>query len=360
MAIINNRSYPVFLLLTLLICLSTTNCTSDVKSPSQDLSEVERISIDSLELIVSPTTNQEISSPEFMDILPDGRLAVVDPDQFQVLIINSDGNIENSFGRRGKGPGEFVAPRVLAVRDTVINAIDMDMQRVIQFDLNGNFIKNYSLERETSFFGGVALGKEMEFYSVANGYNGKLVGHHDASTDSSDYFGEAPVENPPPVNDRQSFRSSAIDGEVPEAIRNDLSMEYNNGNLYVFLKNLSRLQKYTNGNLAWDKELWLPVNDIIFDNFAEDASQSGFGVLRYIIDLKTTDDSIFLLWNDTSEHPQTLVQIDTEGEVQSIYELPKYGEHQSFTNMAVDSDNNRLYLCDSQAAEIYSVELDRL
>lgn len=360
MPIINNRSYPVFLLLTLFICLSTTNCTADVNSQSQDLSEVERISIDSLKLIVSPTTNQEISSPEFMDILPDGRLAVMDPDQFQVLIINSDGNIENSFGRRGKGPGEFVTPRVIIVRDSVINAIDNGLQRVSQFDPDGNFIKNYSLERETSFFGGVALGKEMEFYSVANGYNGKLVGHHDASTDSSDYFGEAPVENPPPVNDRQSFRSSASDGEVPDAIRNDIRMKYNNGDLYVFLKNLSRLQKYTDGNLQWDKELSMPANDIIFDNFAENASQSGFGVLRYIIDLKTTDDSIFLLWNGTSEHHQTVVQVDTRGEVQTIYELPKYGEHQSFTNMAVDSDNNRLYLCDSQAAKIYSVELDRM
>lgn len=361
MTIINDSNNACLLLFILLfISITATNCSSDNNPQSQDLSEVERVSIDSLERIVDPTDNQEISSPGFMDILPDGSLAVMDPDQFQGLIINSNGSVETTFGRQGKGPGEFVAPRFVNVRDTVINVIDVGMKRANQFDLDGNFIQNFPLERETSHFGFVTTGEDTKFYSVANGHNGKLVGHHSAATDSSDYFGDAPVENPPPVSDQQSFRSSTSDGEVPEAIRNDITMDYHNGNLYVFLKNLSRLQKYADGNLEWEKELQMPANDIIFDNFAENASQSGFGVLRYISDLKATDDSIFLLWNGTSEHSQTVVKVDTEGEVQTIFELPKTEEHQSFTNIAVDSDNNRLYLCDSQAAEIYSADLDQL
>lgn len=355
-----SRFNPLFIGITIIFLLITaTNCSTEQENPPQDLSKAERVSIDSLELIVGPTTNQEISSPSYMDILPDGRLAVMDSDQFQALIISNEGKIEKTFGRQGKGPGEFVSPRMINIRDTTINAIDTGLQRVSQYDLDGNFIQNFPLERETMHFGFVTTGEEMEFYSVANGRNGKLVGYHNVATDSSGYFGEAPVENPPPVSDQESFRSNAGNGEIPEAIRNDIMMDFHNGDLFVFLKNLSRLQKYTNGDLIWDKKLWMPANDFHLDRFIENASQSGFGVLHYISDLSATDNHIYLLWNATPEHPQAIVQVDPEGELQTIFELPESNERQSFRNIAVDSNSNRLYLCDSGAAEIYAVELDQ-
>lgn len=358
MPILIDRSNTCSLLIALLfIGITATNCTSDNDSQSQDLSNITPVEIDSLNLFLNPI-DHDISSPFALDILSDGRLAILDPDQKEVLIYQSDGSLDTQFGREGKGPGEFVQPRGLFINGSTVNVIDPGLQRVCQFDLDGNFMQNYNIKRDASFFGFVATGDSMEYYTVANGYNGGLIAHRDAATDSVRYFGEAVVEDPPPVNDRNAFKDAVANGEVPEAMRNDLLMNYAGNHLYAYLRAESRLQKYRDGNLVWDKEIALPVNEVIFDNFVESVQQSStaFGILRYVDNMFTADENIYLLWNDTSEKPQQVVQVNTEGTVENIYRLPDY-ERMYFSSIVVDENSDRIYLSSPQSAEVYTTLL---
>lgn len=346
--------------LGLVMLLILAGCSSEPESGNApDIQSAPRASIDSLHLFVGPSTNKTISRPIAVEVLPDGKIAALDVKLNKVLLFNPDGSLDRALGRRGKGPGEFVAPRALQVRNSTINVIDVALQRVNQFDPKGTFIRNYPLEREASHFGFVATGDSMEYYTVANGLNGKLVGHHNAATGEARYFGEAVVTDPPPTTDKQAFLNSTANGKVPAAIRNDLNMDFQEGKLYVYLKNMSRLHKYEDGKLMWDKKLDHPANDAIFANFAEDvqSGSSAFGVLRYIEDLTATPDHIYLLWNSTGERPQTIVKINSEGGVQEIFELPS-SEKRSFRNLAVDSKKQVAYLSDSRAARIYTAKLN--
>lgn len=339
----------------LLFLFVTVSCSQDPSS--QNLSKVQRTQIDTLDLFLGIDENQ-ISNPNYIEMLPDGRLAILDSDLLKVLIYNQKGTLSTSFGRKGKGPGEFVLPRGLHVTDSTINVVDPSLQRITQFDLDGNFIQNYNIKRRASYFGFIAAGDSMEYYTVANGYNGKLVGHRNAATDSLRYFGNAPVKDPPPVEDREAFKENMNNGEVPDAVSNDLMMEYQDNHLYVYLRAHNRLQKYNDGELIWDTKIALPVNEVIFDNFVEQYrnSRTGFAVLRYADDISATTDNIYLIWNGTREYPQQIVQVSSNGNVTNIYKLPENQEVR-YTSITVDETNNRIYLASPHSAEVYTAGL---
>lgn len=357
------KSTPDILNISLgfLLLFILAGCTSEHNTGnSQDIESVPRTTIDSLNLLVGPESSQNISSPGSISILPNGNLAVLDTRLNKVLLFDSEGQQEIAFGERGKGPGEFVAPRMLQVRDSTINVIDVSLQRVNQYRLDGSFVQNYPLEREASHFGFITTGKANEYFSVTNGYQGKLIGHHIAGIpDSSRYIGEAIVKNPPPVNDKKAFYKSASGEQIPQAIQNDLLMDYHEGDLYVFLKSLSRLQKYQYGSLIWDEKLEMPANKEIRQHFFDQitSSESRFGILKLVHDLAVTNNHVYLLWNSVGDHPQTIVQVDHAGNIQQIFELPQT-EKRSFSNLAVDPDVQRFYLSDPAAARIYTAKMD--
>lgn len=342
----------------LLILLSAVlACSSDKNSNKlKDFSSVPRVEVDNLQPIIKPE-NKQISVVTDMAKLPNGGLAILDSDQSKVLLFRPDGTRYSAFGRKGKGPGEFVTPRSIEVQDSVIEVLDVAMQRINRYDLKGNFIKNYKIEREASFFGFVTLGKSLEYYTVANGLNGKLIGYHSAAHDSTHYFGEAIVTDPPPVNNEKAFKTSASNDEVPKAISNDLIMDYVDGNLYVFLKSHSRLQKYRDGDLLWDIKIDHPANANIFEEFVKDVQSgpSAFGVLRYIEKMDATANNVYLLWNGS---PQTVVKVSKKGKIKRIYELPKQ-EKLRFNTLAADTNKKRFYLGQGGTATVYTFSLDQ-
>lgn len=341
------------------LLLQVAACTSNKSdSRSQVLQNVPHSKIDKLNIFLSAQKNN-IGSPYSVDILPDGKLAVLDTHQNKIMVYRADGQLDHAFGRRGKGPGEFIAPRLMQTDSTTINIIDVALQRVNQFKLDGTFVRNYHTNRESAHFGFIATGARDEYYTVANGHNGKLVGHHFANIDSAIYFGTAPVANPPKTNNRQAFKQSIAEDKPPAAISNDIVMDYVNGALYVYLKAFSRLQKYaSDGKLKWDKKLSLPVNKAIFNDFAEQfqKSQMGFPVLRYIEDMTATHNNIYLLWNSPPNQPQQIVQVQADGTIAHVYEIPKRKDV-TFNGLSVDDSRNRFYLVSERTAKVYSGEL---
>lgn len=344
----------LFYCITLCVSIALLGCSEDQEAISvQDISRVDQIQIDSLDIFLS-VVEDDIVRPSQIKVLPDRRLAILDTKQTEVLVYKADGTFEHRFGGRGKGPGEFIAPRGLNVTGSTIDVVDAGLLRINQFDFDGNFIGNYRTQTESSHFRFIVPGNDREYYTVANGAQGKLVDHRFSDEDSVQYFGEAMVEDPPPVSATDPFYSSVTNGEIPDAIANDLMMVFKDGDLYVFIKAFSRLQRYSDGKLVWDEKIDMPVNKVIFNTFVESVkqSESNFGVLRYLADLTATGENIYLLWNRTSEHPQQIVKVNKEGEIGTIFQLPSI-EGRSFQSLTVDEIDNRIYLSDSSAGEIY-------
>lgn len=72
------------------------------------------------------------------------RLLVVDSQQHQISVFDTNGKLLNKWGKRGNGPGEFNYPTHLAVDDKQqIYVTDSMNYRVQVFDGNGKFLRSF-------------------------------------------------------------------------------------------------------------------------------------------------------------------------------------------------------------------------
>ncbi|NOT09405.1 MAG: 6-bladed beta-propeller [Gemmatimonadales bacterium] len=72
---------------------------------------------------------------------PQGKLLILDPDDRQVLVIDSTGNLIQRFGKGGGGPGEFLIPTSLSVSpDGHILVADAGKRAIVRFDSTGRVL----------------------------------------------------------------------------------------------------------------------------------------------------------------------------------------------------------------------------
>lgn len=75
-----------------------------------------------------------------------GRLFVLDPSSYNVRVFDRDLNEQNSFGRRGKGPGEFEEPKVVALFKGNPCVFDPTLKRLTVFKPTGEVLRTVRLD----------------------------------------------------------------------------------------------------------------------------------------------------------------------------------------------------------------------
>ena len=77
-----------------------------------------------------------------VDISDNGYIFVLDRSIFKVLIYDKEGKFVNSFGGQGQGPGEFINPGTVNVRQDTVFVTDFQGFKIHTFDTGGNFIRS--------------------------------------------------------------------------------------------------------------------------------------------------------------------------------------------------------------------------
>lgn len=336
----------------LIIALALGACSSEeFEKKPQEAAQID-IPFEKLESFLS-FQEDSLAVPTSIKFIDPDTVAVLDNELSSVLIYNTEGKLLNQMGKQGKGPGEFTQPAGIRVVNNSIFVLDFGTRNIHEFEAAGDFKKAHSYKGEMIGFAQISVLGPGEFLSTVNGTDGNLL-EYKPSPDSSFYFGEALVKPSETVN-MQQFKKQVGNEEIPDLFKNIALTGYDSQNFYVFLQSFSRLQKYDrNGELIWEKELDLPVNQLIIDYFFEaNKNMQGNAVypLSYANGMQVAEEAIYILMNVPDGETQMLVMIDKNGGIQKIYQMGS--KDSSFSNFTINPAENMLYLIDHSIGKIY-------
>jgi hypothetical protein len=107
--------------------------------------------------VIVPATNADgdvqFGSASWAARLPSGAIAILDGSDATIRIADTTGLVSRSMGRRGNGPGEFMAPMWIGVCGDTLYAWDMRSARVSVFAHLGYARQFMPVGTNSSFFG---------------------------------------------------------------------------------------------------------------------------------------------------------------------------------------------------------------
>ena len=92
---------------------------------------------------------------------PKNNIYVADAGVAKVKVYSPSGELVNSFGKRGRGPGELTSIKGFAVTDSTVLVWDQNLQRMTIFGLDGGFRKVHNFE---------GLPSPMNIYPLRDSY----------------------------------------------------------------------------------------------------------------------------------------------------------------------------------------------
>ena len=100
---------------------------------------------------------QMFQSIHTLDVDDEGSMYILDEQAGNIKVFNHAGSFVKTIGRKGQGPGEFGMPISLCFskqRQIIVN--DMGQRKILYFDKEGNFLKDFSIADKFLFFGPIA------------------------------------------------------------------------------------------------------------------------------------------------------------------------------------------------------------
>jgi len=137
----NNRS-RLFIGFAVVCCVS---CVLDALSTENTRPKTNTIS---LEEVLSVGTLDDDTLFQWVGITvdPQGRIYVTDGMDYSIKKFDADGQLLKKAGRRGQGPGEFLAPRLLTLSDTSLFVTDQNVPGIQVFDHDLNFLRRMPIK----------------------------------------------------------------------------------------------------------------------------------------------------------------------------------------------------------------------
>lgn len=83
----------------------------------------------------------------------------------ELSLYDRSGRLIRTIGSRGKGPGEYLSLADVVIQDNLIRILDRSQHKMLDYDLNGAFIKEYPI----GFFG-QSFGMLREMTAIYGGY----------------------------------------------------------------------------------------------------------------------------------------------------------------------------------------------
>lgn len=109
----------------------------DIKS--DHISFIDQVA--SIEMLGFEETEQSLLKANMVYLEYESGYILVDENNGTVFIFNADGTFKNKFNRKGQGPEEYAYMEHTRYRDGLIETYVYNSQKVMQYSLEGNFIR---------------------------------------------------------------------------------------------------------------------------------------------------------------------------------------------------------------------------
>lgn len=345
------------LLLVIILNVIVIGCFREPETPAQS-SEVETISIDTLQVIASFETHN-IAQPNALTFVENQGVYIMDVGQKTISLINADGELVNTLGGEGRGPGEFMSPASIQAFSEVFLVVDNAEYRVSRFDYQGNFLNNYPFSTQ-DLSRAVELIEDSVYVTGTNTQSDSLLQLTNLKTNTTFTFG-VPKDAKFTGVDLDQSRNQMQRGEIPDFMKNFIRIQSDGSHIFVYFNSYSELYKYTiEGTLVWKKEIDLPYNDELFERTVErsrdtENTSAGLQGFAYISGFDIYNDEIYILTLPFEEKPQLLVKLNSMGDIQTIYKLPMSDER--LLNFSLDTSTETAYFSSFQSGLVYKATL---
>lgn len=307
----NKRWYSVFFVLLL------SGCSY---SDSDEIVESSVIVVEEVETIIDPETHSEITIPSFVRTATDGFI-IFDGNLQKIFTFDYEGDQILSFGRQGRGPGEFLAlTNVWILKDHYL-LYDYNGAKMVRYDFSGSLIDEYPVDIGELTANVEMLPSEM-FVHSARGEEGALLKISDIKNDRVTYFGEAAAGKDETSN--EEIRDVIRKGEIPNFMKNKVLLGVNESGIFSFQTAHAVLQKFSlDGVPQWERDLKIPSVEGVFENFLKvNREQNYIFLLAYARDMHVSEYGAAILIETLENQPVTVAWVPNDGDNIQIIEFP--------------------------------------
>lgn len=307
-----------------------------------------------------------LGNPSSLKAVSEGLL-IVDNGYSQITKVDYQGKLILSFGKEGRGPGEFQSIAGFWPFENEYLVYDYNSFKFSIFDHSGKLIdeevldenpanpsSNYSIPITLDAMSPDKLliptgGRQGSLFALADLISGEVV-----------YAGSAIAEF---IGNSQDDMQAYSRGENPRRMLNMVMLRSNSSAIYSLQQSTGKLEKYTHdGSKVWEKALNIPAQRNLFDQIAEHNKDMGIGhfprLFIYARSMDVHESGVALLLNLQENQPLTIAWIPEDGSNIDLIEvdgitLDGDGFREAFT---ISPDRKQAYFLDRSSGTIYQFE----
>lgn len=314
-------------------------------------------------LLLSADSSDIIRGPSVIKAVEDGFL-LYDYSKKKIFKLNYEGGKVFSFGKTGRGPGEFQDVFGMWELDDHFQIFDYTSAKLIVYSSEGTAAKDIPLSFEQFPERPVRvelLQSSDQFIYPSFGRNGSLLTFVDLETKNVEYFGNA-VDDYVQLVDFEKANQAILSGQIPAHVQNSVLLRSNQTGIFSFESTTGILKKYSfSKELIWEKHLDVPALEGLFDQiFKKNIERIKNGLptthsFAYGKGIDTNDEGVAILLNVLEDQPVTVAWVPNSGEKITVvsFEGIENHLHQSF---ALAKDGSWIFFVDILNGEIYKAK----
>jgi hypothetical protein len=313
------------------------------------------------EVLVS-TESELLGSPSDIAFDSEGRIWVADPVNKRVVLLDHDGSVIETIGRRGDGPGELQWPARIAANDTLVRVWDLLRYTVQDYRPDGTHLADHSVS--VRLIGASALSIDGSLVIPTFGRDSALAALHTVRSSTITRFG--PMVVPEPFTGdlialSNAIKAEARNGRVPAQVRNMVTPAIgNDGNVWLMVQTEHEIRKYSpDGTLLWQRVLEVPEANSTLEAFFRrtiELEPTAPALPPTIFDAaREIGATLWILMHGEAGQPSVFYLLDAgTGQIQGRLSVATSAPARGFN---VDTARKRLYLTIPEEAAILSVDL---